>query len=116
MDNFQKQKKQVQIKGMKQKIVEILKSKLLGTGFLLATAAVISKLFGLWRDRLFLEFFQADGSSDLIFAAFRIPDFFYFLLIAGTVSSIVIPRINQAKNEVDKKIFLNSFILFLGTT
>lgn len=100
---------------MKQKILEILKSKLLGTGALLAGAAVVSKLFGLWRDRIFLEFFQADGSSDLIFAAFKIPDFFYFLLISGTVSSLMIPRIHQAKNETDKKIFLNSFLFTLSS-
>ncbi|PID70497.1 hypothetical protein CSB37_02300 [bacterium DOLZORAL124_38_8] len=99
---------------MKKLLLQTLKSKLLGAGALLAASALVSKLFGLWRDRVFLEFFQADGQSDLIFAAFRIPDFFYFILIAGTVSAVVIPRVHQAKTKTDQYLFLNSFLLFLG--
>lgn len=100
---------------MKELIQKIWNSKVFSTGALLAVSAVVSKLFGLWRDRLFLQFFQANGESDLIFAAFRIPDFFYYILIAGTVSAVLIPRIHQAKNKPDQSIFLNSFLLFLGT-
>lgn len=78
-------------------------------GVLLGLSAIISKFLGLWRDRLFLDIFESSEKVDLIFASFRIPDFFFFLLIGGTVSTLFLPRINDIK-ETEKKPFFSSFV------
>jgi putative peptidoglycan lipid II flippase len=88
-------------------------------GILLGVSAIISKLLGLWRDRLFLQTFESSDKVDLIFASFRIPDFFFFLLIGGTVSTLFLPRIADLKSE-EKTPFFSSFlwliVIFFGIT
>ncbi len=80
-------------------------------------SALGSKLLGLFRDRLFVENFAETGQIDYIFAAFRIPDFFFFLLIGGTVSTLFLPRIVELKSR-EKWQFVSSFFwgvfLFFG--
>ncbi len=77
-------------------------------GFLLISSAFFSKILGLWRDRLFVQNFAQSGEVDFIFAAFRIPDFFFFLLIGGTVASLFLPRIVELKSR-EKIQFFSSF-------
>ena len=70
-----------------------------------------------WRDRLFIEIFSTE-KTDLILAAFRIPDFFYYLFIGATVSVIFIPRISNLENKKDQDNYFSSFLwvvsLFFG--
>jgi len=75
----------------------------------LAVSAIVSKVFGLLRDRLLVQYFAEGGQVDLVFAAFRIPDFFFFLLIGGTVSTLFLPRMADLKNEEDQESFFSSF-------
>ncbi len=80
-------------------------------------SALGSKILGLLRDRLFVQHFADTGQIDYIFAAFRIPDFFFFLLIGGTVSTLFLPRIVDLKSR-EKWQFVSSFFwgvfLFFG--
>lgn len=78
-------------------------------GVLLTLSAIASKFLGLLRDRLFLDVFGDTGSVDLIFASFRIPDFFFFLLVGGTVSTLFLPRVAGLNSEQEKK-FFSSFL------
>lgn len=55
------------------------------------TAALLSRLLGLLRDRIFASRFGAGDDLDIYFAAFRIPDFIFNLLIAGAIASALIP-------------------------
>jgi len=57
----------------------------------IAFFSLISRLLGLFRDRLFAAKFGAGPELDTYFAAFRIPDFVYNLLIVGAISSAFIP-------------------------
>ncbi len=77
-------------------------------GFLLGGSAIISKLLGFWRDRLFIEKFSAEN-VDLIFAAFRIPDFFFYLFVGATISVVFIPRLVDLKKEEEEVQFVSSF-------
>lgn len=86
-----------------------MKKLLLRGGVLLSLSALISKFLGLWRDRLFIEVFGDLGSVDIIFASFRIPDFFFFLLIGGTVSTLFLPRIAELDKKSQKE-FFSSFL------
>ena len=88
----------------------LLRSSLFRSGALLAVSAVVSKLFGLWRDRLFVQIFAESGQVDVIFAAFRIPDFFFFLLIGGTVSTLFLPRMASIERPDHQIDFASSFL------
>ena len=52
---------------------------------------LLSRFFGLWRDRLLAGQFGATRTLDVYYAAFRIPDLVYNLLIVGAVSSAFLP-------------------------
>lgn len=63
---------------------------------LLGVSSLLSRLLGIYRDHLFANIFGAGkliGIFDLdtYYAAFRIPDFLYNLLIYGTISVAFIP-------------------------
>ena len=59
--------------------------------FILAVSALISRFLGLIRDRLLAGHFGAGSELDIYFAAFRIPDFVYGLLIAGGITAAFLP-------------------------
>ena len=59
--------------------------------FLLAVAALGSRLLGLVRDRILAGKFGAGDELDIYFAAFRIPDLLYSIVIAGAISAAFIP-------------------------
>ncbi|MBI5530933.1 MAG: murein biosynthesis integral membrane protein MurJ [Candidatus Doudnabacteria bacterium] len=52
---------------------------------------LLSRLVGLIRDRLFASHFGAGDTLDIYYAAFRIPDLVFNLLILGTLSVAFIP-------------------------
>lgn len=53
--------------------------------------ALVSRVVGLARDRLFASNFGAGDTLDIYYAAFRIPDLVFNLLILGTLSVAFIP-------------------------
>lgn len=53
--------------------------------------SLLSRIVGLLRDRLFASRFGAGDTLDVYYAAFRIPDFIFNLLILGTLSVAFIP-------------------------
>ncbi|NQV00013.1 MAG: murein biosynthesis integral membrane protein MurJ [Parcubacteria group bacterium] len=59
--------------------------------FILGIASLLSRLLGLVRDRLFASTFGAGDMLDAYYAAFRIPDFVFNLLILGALSSAFVP-------------------------
>lgn len=82
-------------------------------GALLMGSAAASKLLGLLRDRLLISSLPAE-QLDRVFAAFRIPDFFFFLLIGGTVATLLLPRMAGLKGKERTK-FLSSFLWLVMT-
>lgn len=63
--------------------------------FLLALSALGSRFLGLLRDRLLAGTFGAGEELDIYFAAFRIPDFLYALLITGGISAVFLPVFSE---------------------
>ncbi len=59
--------------------------------FLLIFAALLSRVLGLVRDRILAGTFGAGDTLDIYFAAFRIPDLIFNLVIAGSISAAFIP-------------------------
>lgn len=78
-------------------------------GFLLAVSAVVSKALGLLRDRLMIDIWGLGQETDIISASFRIPDFFFALLIGGTVASVFLPRMADITKR-EQNIFFSSFL------
>lgn len=79
--------------------------------YLLAFFAFLSQILALIRDRLLASYFGAGTTLDVYYAAFRIPDFVFTILIALVSTSILIPLIIdlfENKTEKEKKDFINS--------
>jgi len=81
---------------------------LLKGSVLLAISALLSKVISFGRDRLILDTFDP-AAADLIFAAFRVPDFFFYLLVGATISVIFIPRLVELSEE-DQQAYFSSFL------
>lgn len=58
---------------------------------LVAFSSLISRLLGIFRDRILAGEFGAGSILDVYYAAFRIPDFIFNLLILGALSAGFIP-------------------------
>ena len=52
---------------------------------------LISRAFGLWRDRLLAGRFGAGETLDIYYAAFKVPDLLYNIFIVGVISSVFLP-------------------------
>jgi len=63
----------------------------LSAAFVITLAGLASRFLGLIRDRLLAGSFGAGDTLDIYYAAFRIPDLVYNLLILGALSSALIP-------------------------
>lgn len=71
---------------------------------LLATSALLSRFLGVVRDHMLAKTFGATAGTgiynlDTYYAAFRIPDLLYNLLIFGAISAAFIPIFTQYKKE-----------------
>lgn len=90
-----------------------------GAASLLVLTAGLGQLLGLMRTRLVNANFPAIGpeSTDAYFAAFKIPDLFFFTLAAGALGVAFIPFLSDRLQRGDKKgVFelTNSLMNFLA--
>jgi len=70
--------------------------------FIISAAAVASRLLGLFRDRILAAKFGAGDTLDMYYAAFRVPDLVYNLLVLGALSAAFIP-VFTSLHSTDKK-------------
>jgi putative peptidoglycan lipid II flippase len=59
--------------------------------FLVAVSSLTSRILGIFRDRVLAGQFGAGDTLDIYYAAFRIPDLIYNLLILGALSAGFVP-------------------------
>jgi len=76
-------------------------SSILSAATLIMIMIVTSRVLGLVRQRLLAHFFMADELS-LFFAAFRLPDLVFEVLVFGTFSSAFIPVFARLVKKEDK--------------
>lgn len=76
-----------------------------GAATLLVATTLIGQLLGFLRVRLINANFPAtgDGSTDVFFAAFKLPDFFFLTLAAGALGVAFIPFLSDRLERGDKK-------------
>lgn len=70
---------------------------------IIAVASLASRLLGLFRDRILASEFGAGVTLDTYYAAFRIPDLIFNLLILGALSSAFIPVFSDLIFKDEKK-------------
>jgi len=78
------------------------KNSLTGAATILVTTTLLSNILGLLRDRFFAQKIPTD-LLDTYFAAFRIPDLVFNLLILGTVTAAFIPVFLQYKERSERE-------------
>ena len=83
--------------------------------FIISLAGAASLLLGLFRNRLLAGQFGAGDTLDAYYAAFRIPDLIYNIMIAGALSAAFIPVFTELieKKNKDKAWEFSSGILSL---
>lgn len=70
-----------------------------GAAILLGVASFVSRFIGILRDRLFTHLFGAGDVLDAYYAAFRLPDLVYTLLLVGALSAGFIPIFTELWQE-----------------
>lgn len=77
---------------------------------------IFSQLLGLFKYRILVSFFGASDDLGVFFAAFRIPDFIFSVVIAGALSTSFIPIFSEyvAQNKRKEADLFTSSLLTLG--
>jgi len=83
--------------------------------FIISLAGIASRLLGLLRDRILAGQFGAGDTLDAYYAAFRIPDLIYNLMIVGALSAAFIPVFTEfiAEKKEEEAWKLSSGVLSL---
>lgn len=74
-----------------------------GAAMLLGVLSLASRLVGLIRDRVLSGEFGASDILDVYYAAFKVPDFVFNLLIIGALSASFIPLFMRALRSAEEK-------------
>lgn len=68
---------------------------IVSAALLLGVASLVSRLVGLYRDRIFTSLFGAGDTFDAFVVAFRIPDLIFNLVVIGALSAAFIPLFTE---------------------
>ncbi|OGF69809.1 hypothetical protein A3C73_03480 [Candidatus Giovannonibacteria bacterium RIFCSPHIGHO2_02_FULL_44_11] len=84
--------------------------------FWLAMFGILADILALLRDRLLAGMFGASRTLDIYYAAFRVPDFIYTIMLLFTASTAIIPifleKYAERKDSAAAEAFLGSLISF----
>lgn len=98
------------------KIIFLKQKDIFSSAIILALMILISRIFGFLRYRALTGFFSKE-ELDLFFAAFRLPDLIFEILISGALSSAFIPifiKNRKDKDQLEKSISSIVNFLFIG--
>lgn len=76
---------------MLKKIINSQAKSITSAAIIIGALSLVSRLLGIFRDRVLASQFGAGDILDAYYAAFRLPDLVYNLLILGAISAGVIP-------------------------
>lgn len=99
------------------KIRTLLQSQIKGlhqAAYLLGFFAILSQLFALVRDRLLAATFGAGTELDMYYAAFRLPDIVFVLLVTFFSVSVLVPLIvDRLENKKELQRYFDSVFTFV---
>lgn len=78
-------------------------SSITAAAIILGVAGLLSRIFGVVRDRLLATTFGTGPTLDAYYAAFRIPDFVFNLLVLGALSAGFIPIFSEYLQKSKKE-------------
>jgi len=89
---------------------------ILKAAFIIMITIILSQVLGLVRQRLLVSIFGASNTLGVYFVSARLPDFLFQLIIAGALSSALIPVFSDylGKGREDEAHKLGSTLLTLG--
>ncbi|MEM4270949.1 MAG: murein biosynthesis integral membrane protein MurJ [Candidatus Pacearchaeota archaeon] len=89
---------------------------ILKAAFIIMITIILSQILGLIRQRLLVSIFGASNTLGVYFISTRLPDFLFQLIIAGALSSALIPVLSDylGKGQEEKAHKLGSSLLTLG--
>jgi|SRR3989344_1755519 len=89
---------------------------ILTAAFIIMTTTVLSQVLGLIRQRLLLSIFGASDTLGIYFVSARLPDFLFQIIIAGALSSALIPVLSDylEKGKQEDANRLGSTLLTIG--
>ncbi|MBU2025674.1 murein biosynthesis integral membrane protein MurJ, partial [Patescibacteria group bacterium] len=79
--------------------------KFTSAAFVIGALSLISSLLGLIRDRVLASCFGAGDTLDIYYAAFRLPDLVFNILIFGALSSAFVPIFSSQLTKNKKQAF-----------
>lgn len=91
-----------------------------GGAFVIALTGVVAGMLGILRNAILASKFGASAELDIYFAAFRIPDFIYSILVFGALTAGFIPVFNKWLLEGKERAWvlasatMNAFTAILG--
>lgn len=87
-----------------------------GAAVILGAASFVSRIMGIARDRIFAHQFGVGDVLDAYYAAFRIPDFIFNILIVGAIAAGFIPVFTKLieKNNKEAWRVANSILNLFG--
>ncbi|MFA6547697.1 MAG: murein biosynthesis integral membrane protein MurJ [Candidatus Magasanikbacteria bacterium] len=83
------------------KILNSQSKTITGAAIILSGATLLSRLVGIIRDRVLAHYYGAGPVMDTYYAAFKIPDLIYSLLIVGALTAGFIPTFTRLLSEKD---------------
>ncbi|MFA6424545.1 MAG: murein biosynthesis integral membrane protein MurJ [Candidatus Magasanikbacteria bacterium] len=83
------------------KILNSQSKTITGAAIILSGATLLSRLVGIIRDRVLAHYYGAGPVMDTYYAAFKIPDLVYNLLIVGALTAGFIPTFTKLLSEKD---------------
>jgi len=90
---------------------------IVGAAVVVGILSFASRIVGLIRDRILAGAFGAGETLDVYYAAFKIPDLFFQLIVVGALSASFIPLFTKHYRGLSKKdawMFTNNILHLLG--
>lgn len=84
------------------RLVSVRQTNIFSAAAFIFVAVLFSAVLGLIRTRLLSAYFGASRSLDIYYAAFRIPDFLFQLLVMGALSAAFIPVFTSLNSDGKK--------------
>ena len=97
-------------------VFTLKQTNILSAAFFIILTTVLSQVLGLLKYRLLVSIFGASSDLGIFFAAFKIPDFLFQVLIAAALSSCFIPIFSNylVKDEKEHAYQFTSSLLTIG--
>lgn len=99
------------------KIKNLIQSQIKGlhqAAYLLGSFAILSQIFALVRDRLLAATFGAGLELDMYYAAFRLPDIVFVLLVTFFSVTVLVPLVvERLDNQKELERYFNSVFTFV---